>query len=78
MNFIFFAVGRINLCNDVLIEVAEAPTSRPAAFIGASIAAASVIERPKAVAIDPTSGRASARSWRVRAVTFSIALNIAS
>ena len=56
--FIFLVVGLNALCKDTLIELAEAPTSKPAAFIGASKAAASVMDKPNETAIDATSGNA--------------------
>ena len=44
--------------------------------MGASIAASSVIERPKEEPAAATSGNASPKSLRVKAVTFSTALNM--
>ena len=71
-----FVIATI-LCKETFTELAEAPTWKPAATIGTSIAAASVIDRPKLVAAAVISGKACAMFFKDKVVWFSIKLNIA-
>ena len=78
MIVVFCLVILTSLCSETLIEFAEAPTWKPAATIGVSNAAVSVIDRPNDVAAPDTSGNASAISFNDNAVLFSIKLKIAN